>query len=172
MKDFYTYAYLREDGTPYYVGKGTGRRLTGHHGTLSVPPKDRRLILKSGLTEEEAFRHEVYLIAILGRKDLGTGCLRNLTDGGDGVSGRKNSEETKKRMSEAALTRKGDRTGQGKGKEITKEQRAKISNTLKGNKRSEESRRKQSEGLKKYWASKTQEERNKNARRAQNGRWT
>jgi hypothetical protein len=43
--------------------------------------------LKRNLTEEEAFRHECYMIAVFGRKDIGTGILRNLTDGGDGVQG-------------------------------------------------------------------------------------
>lgn len=88
---FYTYAWLREDGRPYYIGKGTGDRAytgRGRRGNRQ-PPKDksRVLILKRNLTEEEAFRHERYLIAVFGRKDLGTGILINLTDGGDGVPG-------------------------------------------------------------------------------------
>lgn len=53
------------------------------HDYFSPPPIDRIIILKNNLTEEEAFKHEIYMIAVLGRKDLGTGMLRNRTDGGD-----------------------------------------------------------------------------------------
>jgi DNA invertase Pin-like site-specific DNA recombinase len=54
-------------------------------------PKDRNrvLILKRNLTEEEAFRHEIYMIAVFGRKDIGTGILGNKSDGGEGPSGAK-----------------------------------------------------------------------------------
>ena len=76
---FYTYAYLREDRTPYYIGKGQ--------------KKSNIIILKKNLTEEEAFKHEIYMIAVFGRKDLRTGILRNLTDGGEGSSGRVVTEE-------------------------------------------------------------------------------
>lgn len=84
--DYYTYAYLREDDTPYYIGKGRGRRAYLPHKKHARRPKDksRILILKRNLTEEEAFKHEIYMIAIYGRKDIGTGILRNLTDGGQG----------------------------------------------------------------------------------------
>jgi hypothetical protein len=93
---FYTYAYLREDRTPYYIGKGQGRRAykKGSNETIKLPKdKSRIIILKKNLTEKEAFKHEIYMIVVFGRKDNGTGILRNLTDGGDGMSGYKHSDE-------------------------------------------------------------------------------
>jgi hypothetical protein len=99
MKVFYTYAYLREDGTPYYVGKGCGKRFRVKSGRVISPPSDpsRILILKTDLSESEAFRHERYMIAVLGRKDLGTGILHNRTNGGDGTTGYKRSPELRER---------------------------------------------------------------------------
>jgi hypothetical protein len=102
--DFYTYAYLREDGTPYYVGKGRKGRAFKHNDRIvSCPCRGRILFLKTNLTEEEAFRHEVYMIAVLGRKDLGTGILRNLTDGGEGTSGRVPTEEARNKIRQSLL---------------------------------------------------------------------
>jgi hypothetical protein len=98
---FYTYAYLREDKTPYYIGKGTKNRLYIKKKSEIKPPRDksRIIFLKQNLTEEEAFKHEKYMIAVFGRNDLGTGILHNKTDGGDGASNK--SEETKKKLREA-----------------------------------------------------------------------
>lgn len=90
MQNFYTYAYLRKDGSPYYIGKGRGNRAWAPHTRCAVQrPKDKNriLLLKQNLSEAEAFQHEKYLIAVLGRKDLGTGILRNMTNGGEGSSG-------------------------------------------------------------------------------------
>jgi hypothetical protein len=124
MNNFYVYTYLRENGTPYYVGKGKGRRayLNGR-----IPPKPSQLeriqIVKNNLTEKEAFALECNLIAEYGRKDLGTGILQNCTDGGEGVAGRiatpetiqkrvakstgkKRTPEQKERMRQAQLNRK------------------------------------------------------------------
>ena len=113
---FYTYAYLREDGTPYYIGKGTGNRAFSNNGRRWKSPKKSRIILlKTGLTEEEAFRHEIYMIAVLGRKDLGTGILRNRTCGGEG-SGGINSKETREKKRVTKLGSKNPNYGK-KGKE-------------------------------------------------------
>jgi hypothetical protein len=99
---FYTYAYLREDRTPYYIGKGTGKRIYAKTGRPCQRPKNKSKIifLKQNLTEEEAFKHEIYMIAVFGRKDLGTGILHNRTDGGEGTSGFKHSEEIGRKQSE------------------------------------------------------------------------
>jgi hypothetical protein len=85
---YYTYAYLREDGTPYYIGKGKEYRIYSKKGRpCNPPPRNRIIFLKQNLTEEEAFKHEIYMISVFGRKDLGTGILHNRTNGGDGASG-------------------------------------------------------------------------------------
>jgi len=104
--EYYTYAYLREDGTPYYIGKGKNRRAFDRKKhTVFVPSKDRIIFLKQNLTEEQSIRHEIYMIAVFGRKDLGTGILHNKTDGGDGCSGYFHSEKHKKRMSKLQTKR-------------------------------------------------------------------
>jgi len=102
--DFYTYAFMRKDGTPYYIGKGRDRRWKRGHNVF-VPPVERVLFLKTGLVEEDAFRHEIYMIAVLGRKDVGTGILRNITDGGEGLSGYVFSDESKAKISSALTGR-------------------------------------------------------------------
>ena len=99
--NYYTYAYLREDGTPYYIGKGVGhRRFSKNHRVLPPEDKTRNIVLKSSLSSEDACKHEVYMIFVLGRKDLGTGILRNMTDGGDGASGRVWTDGQKLQVSE------------------------------------------------------------------------
>jgi len=87
--DYYVYIYLREDDTPYYVGKGCGKRaFKFSRRNIRRPPTDDKInILVSNLTEQQAFEYEKYFIAKYGRKDKGTGVLHNKTDGGEGTSG-------------------------------------------------------------------------------------
>jgi hypothetical protein len=122
---YYTYAYLREDGTPYYIGKGKGRRIHDVGHRVPVPPKNRRIYLKQNLSEEDALRHEVYMIHVLGRKINGSGILRNYSEGGEGLSGHTLTEETKKKISIANT----GKTSYWKGKKQPKEAVAKMVKT-------------------------------------------
>ena len=95
---YYTYAYLRKNDTPYYIGKGCNHRAwIKNPGERVKPPKDksRILILKRFAKEDEAFKHEEYMIAVLGRKIDG-GILINLCEGGQGSSCPKTEEHKRK----------------------------------------------------------------------------
>lgn len=116
----FQYDNLHFDYEPFYVGKGKGNRDTKRLERVRKNNKIREksfLInkLKSlhrknlspihirvydKLTEEEAFTKEKFLIEIIGRRDLKLGPLVNLTNGGDGVSGRIFSADEKSRISE------------------------------------------------------------------------
>ena len=106
MNEYYTYAYLREDGTPYYIGKGKKHRAFDRKKhSVFVPSRDRILFLKQNLTEDQSINHEIYMISIFGRKDLGTGILHNKTNGGDGCSGYNHTEEHKEYIKQKQLKR-------------------------------------------------------------------
>jgi hypothetical protein len=125
---FYVYCYLREDLTPYYVGKGSGTRAWRKHHKIKngffqgvkVPDNDKRIIIvEANLYEVGAFAIERRLIKWYGRKDIDTGILRNRTDGGEGGAGIVVTEESRQKRSIA-------NKGQGKGRKLSAETVAKI----------------------------------------------
>jgi hypothetical protein len=130
---FYTYLYLREDGTPFYVGKGTRKRIFSSQHNVVVPPKER-ILMEPHVSEADAFEAEIFLIAYYGRKDRGTGCLYNFTDGGQGAAGVKKkpvSAAGRQRMSVAQKLSWAN--NHWPRKPLSEETRLKISAKLKGN---------------------------------------
>jgi hypothetical protein len=156
---YYTYLWLREDGTPYYVGKGKGKRgfTSGKH-SVKCPPKER-IVIYTAESESEAFETEIALIWYYGRKDLGLGCLRNHTDGGEGTAGPKTLEHRLK-IGAAHLGMK--RTPEGKyniskaciGRKHTEEWKENHSKKLSGRKRPPRSQQwidNYKRSMSKYW---------------------
>jgi hypothetical protein len=112
---FYTYIYrdpsrLNSKDFPeeIYVGKGKEQRAWKHLKDTKMHPFIQRLqLMKSNnveplieiidaLDEDHAYFMEVCLIQVIGRKDLGKGPLLNLTNGGEGPSGRTPWNKNKK----------------------------------------------------------------------------
>ena len=170
MKTFYTYLWLREDGTPYYVGKGSGNRaFVQRRHSFPMPSLDR-ILVQEFPDENSAFAAEVFLIAFYGREDSGKGCLLNLTDGGENPPLKKKgckgpSDEVRKKISETlkmkgikppsrlGLSSRGGIKGR-KCKPLSAERRGQISERNKGNsyhkghKHSEEAKKKMSDSAK------------------------
>ena len=172
---FYVYHYLREDNSPYYIGKGRGNRCYDKRRSINIPSDRSRIVLIAiDLTEQEAFDLEKSEILKFGRKDNQTGILRNKTDGGEGASGSIRtddqkrlignfhrgkilSEETRKKVSLSSLGRKHPpRTEEFKnnlskintGKIMSEEAKDKISKARTGKILSEEHKRKISQSRK------------------------
>jgi hypothetical protein len=113
INEFYVYAYIRNKdsitakaGTPYYIGKGKGKRMfSDKHNNVPIP-KDKQyiVILESGLTEIGALALERRMIRWWGKRS-DAGILLNKLDGGDGATGLKHTEETKRRIAEAVRNR-------------------------------------------------------------------
>lgn len=147
---YYVYSYTEPNkDRPFYIGKGKGRRAWGHlrpgnqHKTTHFQNKLAKM-LREGITPDvaviyedctsrEACDAERYFIRFFGRLDLGTGCLTNHTDGGEGAAGRNLSPEAKAKLI-AANT----------GREVSPETRAKMSAANKGHQPSLETKAKMS----------------------------
>ncbi len=94
MKEFYTYIHCRPDDTPFYVGKGSGRR--SHYFSRTIRSVYHgNIVSKYGVenigvfvfpcdSEQQAFDDERQQIAQLIRDGYK---LCNMTEGGEGTSG-------------------------------------------------------------------------------------
>lgn len=121
MNCFYVYAYCHPiTEQPFYIGKGYADRAMFHskyatsnyfknkHFKHTILKIRRELnceplikLLQDNMLEADALQLEVELIAKYGRKLFEpNGILCNLTLGGDGISGYRHTEETKRKMRE------------------------------------------------------------------------
>lgn len=126
MNNYYIYVYLNplKVGNfsygkvnfvyePFYIGKGKDNRLMSHLIDYNTNNKLKKNIInkikKTGnypiieklyenISEYSAFRLEKYFIKLIGRKDLNSGSLSNLTDGGEGCSGRVFNDDIRYKM--------------------------------------------------------------------------
>jgi len=162
---FLIYVYLdRAEREPFYVGKTRVQkrvwdqcpsRRTKVFIDRFNELEEVSVVVLSPFTEEQAEQMERYLIKKIGRKDLGTGPLVNLTDGGNGLNGyvcppskrrqigdfhrgKVVSAETRMKMS---LAHKG-KTTWNKGKKHSPETIEKMRKASTGKKASVETRKK------------------------------
>lgn len=144
----YVYKHIRLDTNEiFYIGVGkreitivngceiyfkrayTKSRRNSHWKNIIKKTNYSVEIIVKDIDYNDALSREIELIKSIGRKDLNTGTLVNMTDGGESTSNYIPTEEYKKKMSEKL-----------KGKKRTKETIDKIVSFHKGRKRSEETK--------------------------------
>jgi len=152
MSVFYTYSHCKPDGSIFYIGKGMGDRAFSKknrnihwHRTVAKYGYEVK-ILANWDSEEQAFDHEKLLISCF--KDMKIK-LVNLTNGGDGSSGYKWTNEQK-----ANIKANGEKNGMY-GKHHSEQTKLKIAEKSKGRIISKETKSKISEKLKKRVFSQT-----------------
>ncbi|QBX06577.1 putative homing endonuclease [Burkholderia phage BcepSaruman] len=169
---------------PFYVGKGTGGRLNDHadHARLNPVPEEGKfkanvirklhrdgvepiaVQLTLGDIEAVALAKECFLIAAIGRRDVGLGPLTNGTDGGEGGSHVVQTEAIRARRSAAlkgkpkSASHRARLAEASRGQVKTPEAIAKQADKIRGRPKSEEHRAKLREAALKRWESKENRE--------------
>ena len=141
MNKYYVYKHLKK-GTDevFYIGKGSGNRA--YYKTQRNKLWNNIVnkygydieIVEDNLSEETAFNLEIKLIKKYGRRDFKLGTLCNMSNGGEGDSGKIISIETKKKMSEwqKGVPKSEIFKNKLRGKKHSEETKKKISNSNKG----------------------------------------
>ena len=185
VKKFYTYIHLRNDTSEvFYVGKGRGKRAYSKYCRNNLWHK---IANKHGYTvmiiflwdsEGKAFEHEKELIKTYREKG---NLLANFTDGGDGVSGYKHDEKSRKKLSKTSKDFWSNDQSRLKmcairKLQITPDLKKKLSevHTKRWSELSEEKRKQHSESIKSAYSSeekrKMQADRNRAFRESEEGR--
>ena len=157
----YLYRHIRLDTSePFYIGIGSDNNFTRAYtnrnrnkywkNIIKKTPYEVEILLNN-LTWEEACAKEKEFITLYGRKDLKTGLLCNLTNGGEGVLGlicsnesrlkMRNSQLGKKQSIEQIEKRAAKLRGSGNywyGKKFSDQYKKKLSDAKKGKKRDPE----------------------------------
>ena len=107
------YRHIRKDNnSPFYIGIGKDLKRPyskkyRNNAWLGVVAKTEYKveILFEGLTKEQAVEKEIEFIKLYGRKDIKTGCLYNMTSGGEGVFGMVYTKERNDKISKTLTGR-------------------------------------------------------------------
>lgn len=138
MNDWYVYQHIRKDtGEVFYIGIGHVKNfhrafdLRGRNDIWNKITKKTEWnyeILAEGLDKSSACSLERELIQKYGRKDINTGILANMTNGGESNDGRVVSTEVRRKLSES---RRGE-NNPFYGKRHSREYREKLSKMNRG----------------------------------------
>lgn len=150
--NWYVYRHIRLDkNEPFYIGIGCKKNYERAYqikserrnilwGKIFSKTTIKIEIILDNLTKSQASEKEKEFIKLYGRKDLNTGTLCNMTDGGDGIWNCIRSEETKEKLRQQKMGDKNPMFGKIQS-DITK---LKRSIKLKGQKRTDETKKRQS----------------------------
>jgi hypothetical protein len=150
--NWYVYRHIRLDkNEPFYIGIGNKKNYARAYQTnpdrrneiwkkIFIKTDIEIEIILDNLTKSQASEKEKEFIKLYGRKDLDTGSLTNMTDGGDGVWNCLRSKETKEILRQQKLGNKNPMFGKSQSYET----KLKRSKSLTGQKRSDDVKKKQS----------------------------
>ena len=173
----YTYGLCRKNGELFYVGIGQRNRLFVHETDTKRGYVYNKL--KSGIINKEEYllyvlfivssnrdsclKMEANVICKFGRRDIGTGTLSNLTDGGElGPNGCVYSEERriKHRETLSKSASKIAKTLKDRYDSLSEEEQKEISSRLDGHRNNEKALKKIGEKTKARWADPEYREKN------------